>query len=183
MSNKNHLTKYYQTKPAKNKLVRYLLQAINYTVFMALIWYFATTPSIRVMEDDEAVVTMAFGHAGETIEPCRQISAEELAKLPPNMRKPQDCPRERSPISIELLVDGEVRYSKTMLPPGLFDDGGINIYVSEKISAGEHTIEIKMDDSVRKEGFDYVLKQQVLINPAKILLIGFDSGRGFVISS
>jgi hypothetical protein len=25
-----------------NKPLRYLLQAINYTVFMALVWYFAT---------------------------------------------------------------------------------------------------------------------------------------------
>ena len=74
----------------QNKALRYLLQAINYTVFMALIWYFATSPSIRILEEDEAMITIAFAHAGESREPCRRLSQEELAKLPPNMRKPED---------------------------------------------------------------------------------------------
>ena len=31
-----------------------------------------------------------------------QASAAELAKLPPNMRAPVRCPRERSPVTVEL---------------------------------------------------------------------------------
>jgi hypothetical protein len=83
-----------------NKLVRYLLQAVNYSVFMVIIWYFATSPSVRLIADDEAKITIAFAHAGQLREPCRMLSQEELNKLPPNMRKIDDCPRERSPVTI-----------------------------------------------------------------------------------
>ena len=164
-----------------NKFVRYLLQAFNYTIFMVIVWYFATSPSVRVIEDDEAMITVAFAHAGETREECRKLSQEELMKLPPNMRKPDDCPRERSPIIIEAMLDGEVIYSKTRLPPGIFKDGSVNIYYSSKVPAGEHKFEIKLDDSVRKQGFDYHLTQDIDIKPAQILLVEFDPLNGFVI--
>lgn len=164
-----------------NTPVRYLLQAINYAIFMALIWYFASAPSIRLLAGDEAVVTMAFSHAGDLREPCRKISAEEMAKLPPNMRKPQECPRERSPITIEMFVDGQMLYNDSLPPPGLFEDGGVDIYFSGKIPAGQHHFEIKMDDSVREAGFNHRLEQDISIRPAQILLFDFDSDKGFVV--
>ena len=165
----------------QNKALRYLLQAINYSVFMALIWYFATSPSIRILEDDEAMITVAFAHAGESREPCRRLSQEELAKLPPNMRKPEDCPRERSPVVIKALLDGETLIDETLQPPGLFKDGGVNVYFSGIIPAGGHHFEIKMDDSVRKEGFDYTFGQDINLKPAQILLVSFNPQKGFVI--
>ena len=164
-----------------NKPLRYSLQAVNYTIFMALIWYFATSPSVRVIEEDQAMVTVAFAHAGETREACRTLSQEELMKLPPNMRKLDDCPRERSPIIIEATLDGKVIYSKTYLPPGIFNDGSVNLYYNSKVPAGTHKFEIKMDDSVRKEGFDYKFEQDVTIAPQQILLVEFTPLTGFVI--
>ena len=164
-----------------NKPLRYLLQAINYTVLMALIWYFSTSPSIQVLAEDQAVITLAFGHAGETREPCRKVSAEELAKLAPNMRKLEDCPRERSPVVIHMTLDGEPLYQETLQPPGVFKDGGVDIYFSRNIPAGEHVVEVKMDDSIRQDGFDYTFKQDIEIEPGKILLLGFKSGEGFVV--
>ena len=165
----------------QNKALRYLLQAINYTVFMALIWYFATSPSIRILEEDEAMITIAFAHAGESREPCRRLSQEELSKLPPNMRKLEDCPRERSPVVIQALLNGNTLINETLQPPGLFKDGGVNVYFSGKIPAGSHHFEIRMDDSVRKEGFDHTFEQDINIKPAQILLVNFDSQKGFVI--
>ena len=164
-----------------NKPIRYLLQAVNYTVFMALIWYFATSPSVRVLNNDQSVITIAFAHAGELREPCRRLSQEELAELPPNMRKPEECPRERSPVIIELSLDGNKVYEESLAPPGLFNDGGVDIYYSKKISAGKHHIEIKMDDSIRKEGFNHFFSQDINIDPSKILLVSFDQDKGFII--
>jgi hypothetical protein len=150
-----------------NKPVRYLLQAINYSVFMALIWYFASAPSIRIIAEDEAVITIAFSHAGQLREPCRRLTQEELDKLPPNMRKLDDCPRERSPV---------------ILPTGLFGDGGVDVFQRVKISAGEHLLSLKMNDSVRIDGFNHELEQLVIVDSAQILLVGFDSDQGFVLS-
>ena len=89
-------------------LFRFPFQALNYLLFMALIGYFSAAPSYTHLEGDLSQVTLAFGHAGEPRERCRQLSPEELQKLPPNMRKPMDCPRERSPVVVELLMDGEM---------------------------------------------------------------------------
>jgi hypothetical protein len=164
-----------------NTVLRYLLQAFNYTIFMVLIWYFATSPSVRIIEDDEAMITVAFAHAGETLEECRRLSQEELLKLPPNMRKLDDCPRERSPIILEVMLDGETIYNKTMLPPGIFNDGGVNIYFNSKVPAGKHSFKIKMDDSVRKQGFNHILEQDINIDPAHILLVEFEPLTGFVL--
>jgi hypothetical protein len=102
-------------------------------------------------------------------------------KLPPNMRKLEDCPRERSPIIIEAMLDGKTVFTETRMPPGIFNDGGVNIYYSSKVPAGKHKFEIKMDDSVRKEGFNHQLMQDVDIKPAQILLVEFEPLKGFFI--
>ena len=164
-----------------NKPLSYLLQAFNYTIFMAIVWYFATAPSIRVINDDESMITLAFGHAGELREPCRKMSSEEMAKLPANMRIDEACPRERSPIHIEMLMDGELLYDKTLLAPGIYNDGGVNIFFSGKIPAGEHNIEIKMEDNVRNEGLDHTFTKTVSIDPTKIILFSYDQINGFVV--
>lgn len=165
----------------KNKPLRFLLQALNYSVFMALIWYFASSPSIRIIADDEAMITIAFAHAGELREPCRMLSQEELNQLAPNMRKIDDCPRERSPVTIEALLDEQPFYSASLQPPGLYGDGGVDVFYSVKVPAGTHRLSLKMNDSVRVEGFNHSFEQQVSIDPAQILLVGFDSRAGFVI--
>ena len=104
-----------------------------------------------------------------------------LDALPPNMRKLDDCPRERSPIILEVMLDGETIYNKTMLPPGIFNDGGVNIYFNSKVPAGKHSFKIKMDDSVRKQGFNHILEQDINIDPAHILLVEFEPLTGFVL--
>jgi hypothetical protein len=164
-----------------NKPGRYLLQAVNYTVFMALIWYFATAPAVRILDDDEAVITIAFAHAGELREPCQKLSSEELAELAPNMRKLEDCPRERSPVTIQASLDGNTIFHESFAPPGLFNDGGVDIYFSGRVPAGIHELELKMDDSIREAGINHTLRQQIDIDPTRIVLIDFDSETGFVI--
>jgi hypothetical protein len=166
---------------AKINPLRYLLQAVNYSVFMGLIWFFSSAPTIQVLEENQAMITLAFSHAGDLREPCRKLSSEELAELAANMRKLEDCPRERSPVVIEALLDGETLYSELLQPAGLFKDGGVDVYYSRVIPVGKHNFEIKMDDSIRNKGFNYLFSQKFDINPAQILLVEFDSLTGFVV--
>ncbi|MGB5708798.1 MAG: hypothetical protein WBM41_18465 [Arenicellales bacterium] len=162
-----------------NKWVRYLLQAINYTVFMALVWYFSAAPSIRILADDQAAITIAFAHAGDLREPCRKLSSEELAELAVNMRQLEDCPRERSPVLIQASLGGEFIYDVSLDPPGLFEDGGVDVYFSKRIPAGKHQFEIRMDDSVREQGFNHSFSSEFDVAPGRIILVSFDSERGF----
>jgi hypothetical protein len=48
---------------------------------------------------------------------------EEIAKLPPNMRRPLDCPRGRRPIYVELDVGHQVSYRASLPPTGIAGDG------------------------------------------------------------
>ena len=161
--------------------LRFLLQAFNYSLFMGLIWFFSNSPAVSLIGEDEARLTIAFAHAGQLREPCRMLSQEELNKLAPNMRKIDDCPRERSPVVIEAKLDGKSVYSASLPPPGLFGDGGVDVFYSAKIPAGQHQLDMKMNDSVRVEGFNHQFARQVTVEPAQILLIAFDSKSGFVI--
>jgi hypothetical protein len=165
------------------KPLRFLLQAFNYSLFMGLVWFFSNSPSVSLIGEDEARITIAFAHAGQLREPCRMLSQEELNKLAPNMRKLDDCPRERSPVTIEAELDGKSFYSASLSPPGLFGDGGVDVFYSAKIPAGEHQLDLKMNDSVRIEGFNHQFARLVTVEPAQILLIAFDSKSGFVIKS
>ncbi len=112
-------------------------------------------------------------------EPSRKLSSEELAQLPANMRKLEDCPRERSAVLIEALLDGETLYKELLQPSGLFRDGGVDIYYNGRIPSGKHRFEIKMNDNAHGEGFNHVFSQDINIRPAQIMLVDFDSLTGF----
>ncbi len=163
-----------------NKFIKHTLQIVNYAIFMALVWYFSAAPAYRYLEPNQAVVVISVSHSGELLKPCRKVSAEDLAKLAPNMRKPMDCPRERSPIKIEVSMDGEELFNITAQPPGLFADGSVNVYRSVKVTAGQHHFEVKMNDSVHLQGSRFVASQNIKLEPAQQLLIDFNSEDGFV---
>ena len=51
-------------------------------------------------------ITFGLEYSGKPVGDCRPLSAEESAKLPPNMRAPMICPRERSPVKSYAIVHG-----------------------------------------------------------------------------
>ena len=161
-----------------HEVLRYPLQVLNYAVFMLVVWYFSAAPSYTQLQPDQAVVTVAFAHAGKRLEECRQLSQEELAKLPPNMRAPMDCPRERSPVTVQLLLDGELLIDEVAKAPGLYNDLGIDVYRSAKVPVGEHTLAVKMNDNARVEGPTHTHEQTVTLDPAQLLVIDFNSDTG-----
>ncbi len=160
------------------ELLRYPLQAVGYAAFMILVWYFSAAPTYTHLAPDQAVITVAFAHAGARLEECHTLSQAELAKLPPNMRAPEDCPRERSPVTVELFLDGRPVISKTLPPPGLYGDLGIDVYLSAKVPAGNHDLSVHMNDNVNVEGPTYTEEKKVTLEPAQLLFVNFNSDSG-----
>ena len=68
------------------------------------------------------------------------INQEELSKLAPNMRKVMDCPRQRSPVTVELRLDGEPEIEDVFQAPGLYQDQSIDVYRNVKVAIGEHQV-------------------------------------------
>ena len=161
--------------------IRYPLQVINYSVFMLLVWYFSAAPSFEHLRPDEAMVALTLSHAGQHKEPCHRLTPNELAKLPPNMRKPVECGRERSPLLIEVKMDDQILFTKRADPPGLYGDGSIGLFMDSRILAGSHNFSVQMNDSIHVEGFNFSYQQMVDVAPAQLLVIGFDASNGFSI--
>jgi len=163
------------------RLFRYTAQLILYGAFVVTIGYASIRPSHTHISNDSAVIKLTINHAGQRIEPCHQRSEEELAKLAPNMRVKEVCPRERSPVKLELLVDGKSLYSATLAPGGLSRDGNSNAYQRFVVPAGKHTLLARLNDDVNVKGFNYEKEQDITLSPLQIFVIDFRTdSEGFI---
>jgi hypothetical protein len=155
------------------KVTRFIGQFIAYALFALVVGYFATQPAYTHLDPDKALIKLSFSHAGAHREECRQLTQEELNRLPPNMRRPMDCPRERRPLLVELELDGEILYRDELPPSGLAGDGASTAYRKFPLAAGSHQLVARLRDSRREEGFDYVKSAEVTLAPQQNFVIDF----------
>ncbi|MBS3916355.1 MAG: hypothetical protein KGZ31_01540 [Sulfuritalea sp.] len=153
-------------------------QVIFYGLFAAIIGYFSTAPKYTHLEPGLSLIKLSFSYHGEPVGECRQRTAEELAKLAPNMRAASSCPRERSPIRVKIDMDGQPLFEGIAPPAGLSKDGTSTIYKRFEVPAGEHTLSVKMNDNVRIEGYNMMREEKVTLKPAQILVIDLRRDQG-----
>jgi len=153
-------------------------QLLLFGVFALVIGVFSRWPEYRHLDADQALIKLSFTHAGKRVAECRQLSAEELAKLPPNMRAATKCERERAPVRVEVDVDGAPAVRHVAQPSGLSKDGASAVYQRLSVPAGEHRIAVRLKDSAGGSSFDYQREQAVKLAPAQILVIDFDAEKG-----
>ncbi len=191
-------------------IFRYFAQAVFYGLFVAVIGYFSSAPAYVHFPADMALIKASFSHAGQPKEECRVRTAEELAQLPPNMRVPMLCGRERSPVTFELELDGKPVYRAELPPSGLSRDGVSTVYQRFPVAAGRHHLRARLRDysagsrigppkagperesargepqgggehSVRVPDFNYSKEADVELAPAQVFVVEFSSrGGGFV---
>jgi len=162
--------------------VRYPLQAAVYAGIALLIGYFASAPSYMYFPPEQAQIKLTLAHGAEHRLECRQRSPEELEMLAPNMRKAIDCPRERLPVWIEVVLDDRVLYQASVPPTGLSGDGPSRIYQRFTVAPGPHRLQLRLRDTARTEGYDYELDRQIELKSLQNLGIDFrpESG-GFIV--
>lgn len=153
-------------------------QAVFYLAVAALLGYFSARPAYVHFPPDEAQVTLSFAHGAKRKGECRRLSAEEIAALPPNMRRPMDCPRERLPVFVALEIDGKPVYEAELPPTGLAGDGPSRVYQSFKLASGRHQLVAKLRDSAREAGYDYQSAREVELAPGERLVIDFHADAG-----
>ncbi len=137
------------------KVWRYAAQLALFGAFALVVGYFASAPVYTHVEPDKAVIRVTFRHPGQLKGECRRLTQEELEKLAPNMRRPLDCPRQRVPLLLELVLDGEVLFRDLLPPSGLNSDGAATAYERFVVEPGSHHLVARLRDSRREEGFDY----------------------------
>ena len=159
------------------KALRFAAQLALYVPLMAILAYFSTEPRFSVVSRDQALVRVSLIHATERKEACRERSAEELARLAPNMRAALDCPRERSPLLVEVELDGKLVLRREAQPSGLRRDGNAAVYERLALPAGRHRIVARLRD--RPEGgFNYVKDETVELAAGRVLTIDFNAAKG-----
>jgi hypothetical protein len=134
---------------------------------------FSAWPAYRSTPSGSAVVMLSFVHGADRKAACRRLTPEEIAKLPPNMRKVQDCPRGRMPIYVELDLNGRTAFSKSLPPTGIAGDGPSRVYERFVVPAGRYDIGVRMRDTTRSDGFDRVGATTVTLAPDQMLVVDF----------
>jgi len=153
-------------------------QAVLYALFAAVLGVFSHWPPYRHLAADQALIKVSFTHSGKPVGDCRPMTEAELGKLPPNMRAPMKCPRERSPVTVELDIDGAPALRRTAPPSGLSRDGASAVYQRLQVRAGEQRLSVRMNDDARHPGFAYRKDAVIRLEPAQILVIDFDAEKG-----
>lgn len=151
-----------------------VLEVLAWTAFSIVVGLLSVWPRYELVEEQYAIITITFSHAAQRIGECRVLSQAELDKLPPNMRRPSDCPRERHPVHLELRTGETVLYEALMPPSGVWDDGKANVYRRITVPAGRHELFVGMNDSGTTAGFDYELRATLDIEPGRNVVVSFD---------
>ena len=170
-------------------------QAVFYGLFVVFVGYFSTSPAYVHMAPDRALIKLSFSHPGQPKAPCRERSAEELARLAPNMRIARDCARERSPVAIEFTLDGQIHYRELLPPTGFKRDGASTLYRRFSVPAGRHRIEVRLKDDVKGltnaagagragaaqaelPGYNYTRQAEVTLVPGQVFVVDFNARQG-----
>lgn len=156
-------------------------QVLLYALFALAIGYFSTDPPYRLLGENEALLRLSFMHAGKPRFECRQRTAEEMAKLPPQMRAATDCPRERSPVLVRVELDGRTVVDEAFAPAGLARDGASAGYRRLPIAAGPHRLRVEVSDGARAQGFPYRREATIDVKPGQVVLIDFNPEQGGVL--
>ncbi len=163
-----------------SKALRICGQFAVIAALFAAVAAFADWPVYRQTPRGSAVVMLTFVHGARRAE-CRRLAPEEIAKLPPNMRRVQDCPRGRRPVYVELDVADQVAYRASLAPTGIAGDGPSRVYQRFVLPAGQYDVAVRMRDTARTEGFDYEREEKITLEPDQLFVIDFRSEpAGFV---
>lgn len=160
------------------KASRIIGQTIAYTLLAVVIGYFSTRPAYTHLAPEEALIKLSFSHAGAHAQECRKLTQEELNRLPPNMRRSTECPRERVALLVELELDGKILYRDRLPPSGLSGDGASTAYQKFPVRAGTHQLVARLRDSRREDGFDYEQAVTMDLTSQQNFVVDFRPERG-----
>jgi hypothetical protein len=149
-----------------------------YGLFALAVGAFSQWPRYRHLDAGQALIKVSFSRVGKPVGDCRSLTEAELARLPPNMRAPTKCPRERSPVTVQVDIDGTLALDRTAPPTGLSKDGASSVYERLVVPAGERRIVVRLSDDVRARDAGYRREATVRLSPGQVLVIDFDAEKG-----
>lgn len=162
-------------------VVRLAGQAAAWTSFMAVTGVFAQWPLYSPVPVGHGELKLSVAHLTERIEACVQLTPEQIQALPPNMRVPEKCPRERAYAVVQLLVDDVPLLDTAVRPVGLARGGRSYLQGNWSLPAGEYALELRLRDSPRPAGFDHVQRFELSLAPGESVLLDVGDGEARLI--
>ena len=157
--------------------LKYLGQALVLAAVMVLIGIFSNAPSYHRFPTDEAQLLLSLSHGAKPKGECRVLTPDEVAGTARNMRRLTICPRERLPVTVEIVVDGRRLLHRTVPPGGVAGDAPSRVYQRFAMRTGRHQLTMRLRDSARSTGFDYEQSAEIDLAPRQRLVIDFRAGR------
>lgn len=155
---------------------RYLGQALLYALFFIPLAFLTSQPLYTHQADDMATLKIAVRHAGQIVGECVAVSGPQYDKLPKNMRPPEVCPRERSPLNLALYLDDRAMYSAIVPASGLHNDGVSSVYQRFSVPSGEYQLRLAMNDDAAVEGDTWSRQETISLQPAQVMVVSFKEG-------
>jgi hypothetical protein len=160
------------------RLLKFAGQGVIYAAAAILVGYFASNPVYQTFPEGMAQLKLSFAHGARRTKACRRLTSKEIAKLPPNERRPNTCGRKRVDVYVQLDLDGKRLLDISLKPIGLAGDGPAHIYRKFVVEPGTHMVIARLRDSRRTEGFDYETKREINIAVGQNLAIDFKADAG-----
>lgn len=98
---------------------------------------------LRSGTGDQAMIRLAFGVRAEQLEHCRQVSAEELAKLPPHMRQSVICEGRSASYRLRAWVDEAPMVDVELTGGGLQHDRPIHALRDILVAPGTRHLQVE----------------------------------------
>ena len=148
-------------------------QFIVIAALFAVVAAFSDWPAYRQFPRGSAIVMLTFVHGADRKAECRRLTPEEIQKLPPNMRRVQECPRGRRPIYVELDLGGKTVFRANLPPTGIAGDGPSKVYERFVVPAGNYDVAVRMRDTPRADGFDHERRGTVTLAADQTFVVDF----------
>lgn len=100
---------------------------------------------VTAVVDDSStgLVRLSWRSVGARIEKCRVPSAEELAALPPHMRRKEICEGHLAPFALEVRLDGEPVVDREVHAAGAREDRPTYVFDEIPVAPGPHELDVR----------------------------------------
>jgi hypothetical protein len=158
--------------------VNRLVQAVLYAVFAVSIGYFSLSPAYQYADEEMASIKLSLSHAAERVEECVKLTPNEINERALAGEPISECGRERLPLTIELEIDGVVVFRDEPQPSGMWGDGPASVYERFDVAPGPHIVTVRLRDTAREDGWDYMHSDEMVLLPGRYFTITFRAETG-----
>jgi hypothetical protein len=124
-------------------------------------------------------LVVSFKHPGEVAENCRELSPEELAKLPVHMRRERVCDRSRASVRLRVDVDGARIVDADFEPKGIWNDGNSIAIERVPVEVGAHHVRVVIGDTADVDEWTYTAEKKLMFDATARRVVTFDRVSGF----